>query len=270
MQRLAFVPQEVSLRKLAAVLAALLTTGAALTAPAPAQAADPACTGTVRITSMTWSPPQIMPGQGSTLTVVAQNCTDTPQQASFFSYQQFLGSGPGVPPGCPIVEPLPARPVTIEAGGTFTATSRYNTYAGCTATRLLVTAQFTLGSTLLDAGSANLEITAAPPPPGCAVTYRNVSRWAGGFVAEVTIAAITGAPINGWTLAFDFAGDQSVTGGWNAAIAQTGTTVTARNETWNAVISPTGTATFGIQGTWHDSDAPPTAFTLNGAPCEMR
>jgi cellulase/cellobiase CelA1 len=258
------------LRKLAAVLAALFATAAALTAPAPAHAADPACTGTVQITSMTWSPPQVTPGQRSTLTIVAQNCTDTPQKVSFFSYQQFLGSGPGVPPGCPIVEPLPASPVTIEDGGTFTVTSEYNTYGGCAATRLLVTAQFTLGSTLLDARSANLEITAVPPPPGCAVTYRNVSRWAGGFVAEVTIAAVADAPINGWTLAFDFTGDQRVTNSWNAVIAQTGTTVTARNEAWNPVIPPAGTVTFGIQGTWHDSDAPPKAFTLNGTPCEER
>ncbi|MER7009034.1 cellulose binding domain-containing protein [Dactylosporangium sp. NPDC000555] len=87
---------------------------------------------------------------------------------------------------------------------------------------------------------------------------------------QITIADIAAAPINGWTLAFAFGGDQRVTGAWNAATAQSGAAVTARDEGWNAVVSPGGTTTFDISGTWHDSDAPPTAFTVNGAPCEVR
>ncbi|MFJ8580918.1 cellulose binding domain-containing protein [Micromonospora sp. NPDC093277] len=262
------------MRKLTAALAALCTTGAALAvlaATAPAHAADPACTGTIRIASMTWSPPQITPGQGSTLTLVAQNCTDTLQQVSLFSYGRFLGADPGsIPPGCPVLDPLPPRQITIAAGATYAATSGYSTFATCTATRLQVTARFSTGDTTVASGSADLAITPVPPRPGCAVTYRTTSQWDAGFVAQFTIADIATAPIDGWALAFDFGGDQRITGAWGATTAQAGTAVTARNEAWNAVVSPGGTATFGIMGTWHDSDAPPTAFTVNGAPCEVR
>ncbi|MEV8515803.1 cellulose-binding domain-containing protein [Dactylosporangium sp. NPDC051484] len=259
------------MRKLAAAaLAALCTAGAALAATAPAHAADPACTGTIRIASMTWSPAQIMPGQGSTLTLVAQNCTGTAQQVSLFSYGRFLGAGSDIPPGCPVIDPLAPRQITIAAGETYTATSGYGTFATCTATRLQVTAQFSIDGTPVASRSADLAIAPIPPKPGCAVTYRTTSRWDGGFVAQVTVADIAAAPIDGWRLAFNFGGDQRVNGAWNATTAQSGAAVTARNEDWNAVISPGGTATFGITGTWHDSDAPPTAFTVNGAPCEVR
>ncbi|KOX07995.1 glucanase [Micromonospora sp. NRRL B-16802] len=108
-----------------------------------------------------------------------------------------------------------------------------------------------------------------PPPSTCQVTYRNQSQWQGGFVATVTIQNSGATPIDGWTVTFGFPGDQQVTSGWNATIAQTGATVTARNVDWNRVIAPSGSASFGIQGRWSASNAPPTGFSLNGAPCTV-
>ncbi|WFE40918.1 cellulose binding domain-containing protein [Micromonospora sp. WMMD998] len=110
--------------------------------------------------------------------------------------------------------------------------------------------------------------TPSPPPPStCRVTYRNQSEWPGGFVATVTVENTGAAPIDGWIVSFGFPGDQQVTSAWNATVGQTGAAVTARNVDWNRVLASNGSASFGFQGRWGASDAPPTAFTLNGAPC---
>ncbi|MET8067180.1 cellulose binding domain-containing protein, partial [Micromonospora sp. NPDC005313] len=111
--------------------------------------------------------------------------------------------------------------------------------------------------------------TTSTPPSTCRVTYRNQSEWPGGFVAAVTVQNTGTAPVDGWILTFGFPGDQQVTTAWNATVAQTGATVTARNADWNRHIAPNGSATFGFQGRWSASDAPPTVFSLNGAPCAV-
>ncbi|MET8254321.1 cellulose binding domain-containing protein [Micromonospora sp. NPDC005197] len=108
-----------------------------------------------------------------------------------------------------------------------------------------------------------------PPPPTCRVTYRNQSEWHGGFVATVTVQNTGAAPVDGWIVTFSFPGDQQVISGWNATVGQTGATVTARNVDWNRVLAPNGSASFGVQGRWSTSDAPPTSFSLNGAPCTV-
>ncbi|MGC4870076.1 cellulose binding domain-containing protein [Micromonospora sp. DT53] len=108
-----------------------------------------------------------------------------------------------------------------------------------------------------------------PPPSTCRVTYGNQSEWQGGFVATVTVHNTGTASVDGWTVTFTFPGDQQVTSGWNATVGQTGAAVTARNVDWNRVLAPNGSATFGIQGRWGVSDAPPTGFSLNGAPCAV-
>jgi O-glycosyl hydrolase len=101
----------------------------------------------------------------------------------------------------------------------------------------------------------------------CKVSYATQSQWAGGFVAGVTIAN-TGSPvINGWTLKFTFPGDQKITNAWNGTVTQSGENVTITNASYNGTIAPGGNTSLGFQGTWASSDAPPTAFTLNGAAC---
>lgn len=261
-------------RFLTAALATLCAGGAALAAtaaPAGAATAAPAttaCAGTIQIASMTWNPAQVQPGQGSTLTVVAQNCTAQPQQASLMFVARFLGSADGIPPGCPVIDPLPPATVTIAAGATYTATQGYSTFAGCTADRLEVTATFSSGGTVLARGVTDLPIGTATP--ACAVKYTVTSEWAGGFVAQITIGNLAATPANGWTLVFTYPGDQVVTGAWNAMVTQSGATVTARSLSYNGAIASGGTTSFGVQGTWHTSDAPPTAFTLNGAPCRVQ
>jgi cellulase/cellobiase CelA1 len=83
----------------------------------------------------------------------------------------------------------------------------------------------------------------------------------------VTVTDTGTAAVNGWTLVWTFPGDQKIGQLWNAAYTQSGETVTAANESYNASIAPGSSASFGFTGTYTNSDASPTAFTLNGSPC---
>ena len=101
----------------------------------------------------------------------------------------------------------------------------------------------------------------------CHVTYSTQSQWAGGFVANVTVANSGTVGINGWTLSFTFPGDQKVTTAWNAALTQSGGNVTAANLSYDGAISPGANVSFGFQGTWSSSDAAPSSFKVNGTTC---
>jgi hypothetical protein len=254
------------LRKiLSAAVAAICAAGAIVLAGPAAYAAAAPCTGTIQITSLTFDSPQGAPGQVVTATVVAQNCTDQPQQASVMFVARFVGPSAGIPAGCPAIDPLPPQQASFTPGGTYSAGLGYRIFPGCTATALRVTARFTDSTgAVLATQSADLPIT---PATQCAITYRTSSQWQTGFVAEVSVANTGTVAINGWSLAFTYPGDQHITSAWNAAVQQNGTAVTATNLGYNASIAPGASATFGVMGIWRVSNAAPTAFTLNGATC---
>jgi len=229
------------------------------------------CTGTAQITSTTFNPPIVAAGQSSTETVVAQNCTDQPIDASFTFFARFLGSSGGIPSGCVVFDPF-VRQLTIPANGQVTTGIGYSTFAGCTATGLLATATVSAGGTTLASQDATLTIisaTASPStkPATCLVSYVRSSEWSGGVVAQVTIKNTGAAPLSGWTLAFTFPGDQKITNAWNTTVSQTSATVSARNVSYNATIAPGSSVSFGFQATWHTGDANPTAFLLNQMAC---
>lgn len=94
------------------------------------------------------------------------------------------------------------------------------------------------------------------------------SQWQNGFNGEVTIS-VTGAAVNGWTLAFSFAGDQRVTNAWNARVTQNGRQVTAADGGWNGAISPGGSASFGFGASYSGTNTAPAAFTLNNTQCAL-
>jgi cellulase/cellobiase CelA1 len=88
-----------------------------------------------------------------------------------------------------------------------------------------------------------------------------------GFTANVTITNNSSSTIRGWTLTFTLPGDQKITNAWNAAVTQTGASVTITNLGYNATIPPGGGQPFGFQGSWAASDASPTSFSVNGMAC---
>ncbi len=114
--------------------------------------------------------------------------------------------------------------------------------------------------------------TPSSPPPSsttlsCRVTYRPLAEWPSGFVASLTIANAGQAPINGWTVAFTFGGDQVITTSWGVVPTQEGAAVSLGNMYWNAGIPAGSSLSVGVQGTWSRSNAPPSAFSLNGVAC---
>jgi endo-1,4-beta-xylanase len=117
-------------------------------------------------------------------------------------------------------------------------------------------------------GSATFSWTVTAGTGGvCHVDYAKTSEWAGGFTANVVITNTGTAAISGWTLTFTFPGDQTVTNAWNATTTQTGEAVTATNLSYNTTIAPGANTSFGFQGTWTSNDTNPSAFALNGTPC---
>jgi len=127
-----------------------------------------------------------------------------------------------------------------------------------------VTATDTTGAS----GSATFSWTISPASGGssCQVLY-TPDNWQGGFTANIQINNTGTSTINGWTLKFTFPGDEKITNAWNGVESQSGEAVTITNESYNSTIAVNGNVTLGFQGTWTNSDAVPTAFTVNGATC---
>ena len=189
---------------------------------------------------------------GNQTTASAGTAASLQMQASDSAAGQTLAySATGLPTG------LSISSSTGLISGTATTAGTYN---------VTVTATDTTGAS----GSASFTWTVGTVTTGggCHVTYATQNQWAGGFVAQVTIANNGTSAISGWTLGFTFPGDQKITNAWNdGSFNQSGENVTITNASYNGTIPAGGSASLGFQGTWTSSNAAPTSFTLNGATC---
>ncbi len=111
-------------------------------------------------------------------------------------------------------------------------------------------------------------VTAQGATPACTVEYSITSQWDSGFQGAVKITNNTAA-VSGWSLSFDFAGGQKVSQGWNAKWSQSGTTVTAANESWNGSLGTGASVSAGFIVSSSGSNAVPTTFKLNGTTCNV-
>lgn len=104
--------------------------------------------------------------------------------------------------------------------------------------------------------------------PGCAVRYRVLGQWPGGYQVEVGITNGGPAPINGWTLAWTLRPDQRVSAIWGAELVNVvDSMITVRNAGYTAQIPVGSSVTFGMTGTGSSGTPAPTDFRLNGASC---
>jgi hypothetical protein len=110
--------------------------------------------------------------------------------------------------------------------------------------------------------------TAPQNPTGCSVSYSQ-NDWGSGATVSITIKNNGAAAINGWTLAWNFTGNQTITNIWNATYTQNGTAVTAQNVSYNSVIPANGSVTFGFNLAYSGVNAKPAGFTLNGIACQL-
>jgi hypothetical protein len=111
-------------------------------------------------------------------------------------------------------------------------------------------------------------VTASGAAPACTVEYSVTSQWDAGFQGAVKVTNNTAA-VSSWSLTFDFAGSQKVTQGWNAKWSQSGTTVTAANESYNGSLGTGASVSAGFLASSSGSNAAPTSFRLNGTTCNV-
>jgi cellulase/cellobiase CelA1 len=101
------------------------------------------------------------------------------------------------------------------------------------------------------------------------VTYNLPNDWGNGFTADVTIKNNGATAINGWTLTWTFAGNQTITNLWNGTYTQSGAAVSVTNASFNATIGANGgTVNFGFNANYTGTNAKPTGFKLNGTTCQ--
>ncbi|MGW0711671.1 glycoside hydrolase family 6 protein [Streptomyces sp. NPDC002643] len=130
-----------------------------------------------------------------------------------------------------------------------------------------------LAALALVAGAAGAATAAVPDDVGtraipCTVDYTVQNQWSTGFTAAVTITNNSAAK-TAWAVQWSYAGNQTVTNGWNARLTQSGTAVTAANETYNGSLPTGGSVSFGFNATYSGTNALPTTFTLDGVTCNV-
>ncbi|UED88147.1 glycoside hydrolase family 6 protein [Streptomyces profundus] len=123
-----------------------------------------------------------------------------------------------------------------------------------------VLAVATLGTGSLAQGTASAADFA------CEVDYAT-NDWGSGFTANLTITNTGSTATNGWELTYAYAGNQTLSQGWNATWFQSGRTVTVSDTGWNGAIAPGASVSFGGNFTYSGTNAAPTSFAVNGVTC---
>ncbi|HYH04003.1 MAG TPA: cellulose binding domain-containing protein, partial [Bacillota bacterium] len=112
--------------------------------------------------------------------------------------------------------------------------------------------------------------TATTITGGYLVTYSQ-NDWGGGATVSMTIKNNSATALNDWTLAWSFSGNQKITNLWNGNFTQSGAAVTVKSLGYNGRVPANGgTVTFGFNISYSGTNAKPTAFTLNGAACQVQ
>jgi hypothetical protein len=118
-------------------LAATATASESAAAATPATAC--AVSTVIEITHFAFNPTSVFPGQSSTATLTARNCTNVSQQTSETWSGRFVSAtGTGLPKGCPVIDPI-ALSVDFAPLGTNSTSVGYLVPQSCTATQLIVT-----------------------------------------------------------------------------------------------------------------------------------
>ncbi|NUR43708.1 MAG: cellulose 1,4-beta-cellobiosidase, partial [Streptomyces sp.] len=118
-----------------------------------------------------------------------------------------------------------------------------------------------LAALALVAGASGTALAVVPGDVGisaipCTVDYKVQNDWGTGFTANVTITNNSAAK-SSWAVKWSYAGNQKVTNGWNAKVTQSGTAVTAANESYNGTLATGASTSFGFQGTYSGTNAIP-------------
>lgn len=93
--------------------------------------------------------------------------------------------------------------------------------------------------------------------PVLLTSYTVDQAWDDGFIGTVTINNNTDQSITGWSLSWNFYGDQTIQSLWNAAYQQTGNNVTVSSVGWNETIEAGGSLTFSFRANFSGENRVP-------------
>jgi len=119
-------------------------------------------------------------------------------------------------------------------------------------------------SGLAVAGGAGA-VPAVAATSSCTAAYSVTTDWGSGFTASLTIADNGTAAITGWTVTYSYAGNQSLSSGWNGTWTQSGKAVTVTSESYNGNLAAGATTTAGANFDYSGTNAAPTSVTCTPA-----
>jgi cellulose 1,4-beta-cellobiosidase len=137
-----------------------------------------------------------------------------------------------------------------------------NPAQGGRARLLAVTSVLTMTAAAVLAGG-----NTASAAPGCKVEYTITNQWSTGFGATVAVTNLGDEITGGWTLEWDFPGNQQAGQGWNGVFSQQANHVTVRNPSWGVRLATGATVSPGFNGTFSGTNDKPASFKLNGTTC---
>ena len=165
---------------------------------------------------------------------------------------------------------LPSGVTAGFATNPTTATSLLTLTASSTATVGTAMVTITGSSGSLNASTTiALTITPASSGSACSIVYTILPQSTTAFGGAITINNPGTAAWTNWTLVWTFANGQTISSVWNASEIQSGAKVTLNSLSYNGSVPAGGSLTgVGFDGLWNGvTNAVPTSFSINGAPC---
>ena len=84
--------------------------------------------------------------------------------------------------------------------------------------------------------------------------YQISNQWNDGFTATIKITNKNASAINGWSVNWQYSGDNRIANSWNANLSGNNP-YTTTNLSWNATIEPNQSVEFGVQGSKGSANA---------------
>ncbi|MFC8454656.1 cellulose binding domain-containing protein, partial [Kitasatospora sp. NPDC057223] len=152
---------------------------------------------------------------------------------------------------------------TVKVGSTTGATSYTDTgLTAATAYSYTVKARDAAGNVSAASTAVTATTATGTGGAGCTAAWHIDNQWSTGFTSTVTVTAT--AATHAWKVAWTWPSGQTLSGSWNATVAQSGSSVTATSLAYNGTLAVGGTTTFGLQGTFTGSNTAPV-FTCTAS-----
>ena len=157
----------------------------------------------------------------------------------------------------------------VYRGGTLVGSTAGTSYTDTglsagTAYTYTVRARDAAGNVSAASGSVTATTGTGGGTGGCSAAYHVDNDWGSGFTATVTVANGGTGAISSWRVTWSWAGNQRVTNSWNTSLTQSGTGVTAGNESYNGTVAAGSTTSFGFQASYTGTNSAPTLSCTAG------